>query len=55
MLIELKGVTLNIRQGSTDAMSHEPRKCTLCHVVTYFFVNRRGRTACIACDQEPTR
>lgn len=55
MLIELRMVTLNVRKGSTDAMSHEPHECPYCHVMTCFFVNRDGRTTCTACDLEPTR
>ena len=55
MLVELPKATINIRIGSTDIMSHEPQECPVCHVMTCFFVNRRGRTTCTACDQEPTR
>jgi hypothetical protein len=52
MLIELKGATLNPREGQTDIMAHEPRACLRCHRMTCFFVNRNGKTACTDCDRE---
>ena len=48
--IEQKGAWLLLQRGSVGVIADEPHECPVCHRMTYFFVNRDGRSTCTGCE-----
>lgn len=49
MLIDYKGILINLRKGYADIYSPLPQECTTCHRMTSFFVNENGESDCTDC------
>lgn len=45
-------VQFSAQAGGTSIYSESVQECQRCHVMTHFFVNRRGETRCTGCDDE---
>jgi hypothetical protein len=52
MIVVTNGAVFNhCADGAIRGLTFEPVRCA-CGRVTYFFVNREGRSRCVDCDAE---
>lgn len=49
-VIEQKGAWLLLQSGKVGVLADTPHECPECHRMSFFFVNRDGRSTCTACE-----